>query len=315
MAGNLRWFKGNTHTHTTLSDGDISPDEVTSRYADLGYDFLAITDHGVYTPVEEFESHGLSLIGGIELGGSVPRPIWIMNGLEENTPIHVVGLGVTQHAESYSGDSSLDALQKMADSAVSAGGLAILAHPNYWWGFDDRELVQVNGCEHFELTNVHPACSPYGDDEHASVEVFWDRCLSAGRRYYGVASDDAHQYRQLGPGYANPGRAWIVVRAKSDSSADLFDAIRRGDFYASTGVALAEYTVTDSEITVAVDETSTPDGFEILFKARNGQIRAAGNDNPATYKLRGDEMYVRVKVKAPDDRYAWTQPVFLADDA
>jgi hypothetical protein len=38
-------LKGNLHTHTHLSDGLLSPEAVIARYRQLGYDFLAITDH------------------------------------------------------------------------------------------------------------------------------------------------------------------------------------------------------------------------------------------------------------------------------
>ncbi|HTY79567.1 MAG TPA: PHP domain-containing protein [Candidatus Bathyarchaeia archaeon] len=38
-------LKGNLHAHTTFSDGRFPVEEVISRYRDLGYDFLAITDH------------------------------------------------------------------------------------------------------------------------------------------------------------------------------------------------------------------------------------------------------------------------------
>src|SRR3972149_4893317 len=38
-------LKGNLHTHTHLSDGLFSPEAVIARYRQLGYDFLAITDH------------------------------------------------------------------------------------------------------------------------------------------------------------------------------------------------------------------------------------------------------------------------------
>ena len=38
-------LKGNLHAHTTFSDGRLSVEEVVARYRDLGYDFLAITDH------------------------------------------------------------------------------------------------------------------------------------------------------------------------------------------------------------------------------------------------------------------------------
>lgn len=41
----MPFLKGNLHAHTTFSDGRRPVDQVIARYRDLGYDFLAITDH------------------------------------------------------------------------------------------------------------------------------------------------------------------------------------------------------------------------------------------------------------------------------
>ncbi len=38
-------LKGNLHAHTTFSDGRRPVAEVIARYREMGYDFLAITDH------------------------------------------------------------------------------------------------------------------------------------------------------------------------------------------------------------------------------------------------------------------------------
>ncbi|MFN7973166.1 MAG: PHP domain-containing protein [Acidobacteriota bacterium] len=38
-------LKGCLHTHTTCSDGRLSPQEVADAYDELGYDFVAFTDH------------------------------------------------------------------------------------------------------------------------------------------------------------------------------------------------------------------------------------------------------------------------------
>ena len=46
-APQLRWFKGNTHTHTTESDGDSPPEDVTRWYRERGYNFLVLSDHNV----------------------------------------------------------------------------------------------------------------------------------------------------------------------------------------------------------------------------------------------------------------------------
>ena len=42
---NKRFFKGNMHCHSNLSDGFFSPAELKELYKSRGYSFLAITDH------------------------------------------------------------------------------------------------------------------------------------------------------------------------------------------------------------------------------------------------------------------------------
>ena len=44
-----KWFKGNLHTHTTQSDGKLTPAENMQWHAELGYDFVGITDHNRVT--------------------------------------------------------------------------------------------------------------------------------------------------------------------------------------------------------------------------------------------------------------------------
>ncbi len=38
-------LKGALHTHSTCSDGELTPDEVVEVYSRLGFDFVALTDH------------------------------------------------------------------------------------------------------------------------------------------------------------------------------------------------------------------------------------------------------------------------------
>jgi len=40
-----RFWRGNLHTHSTNSDGNLSPAETVAWYRDSGYDFVAMTDH------------------------------------------------------------------------------------------------------------------------------------------------------------------------------------------------------------------------------------------------------------------------------
>jgi hypothetical protein len=38
-------LKGNLHLHTTFSDGQLPMEEAVARYREMGYDFVAVTDH------------------------------------------------------------------------------------------------------------------------------------------------------------------------------------------------------------------------------------------------------------------------------
>lgn len=49
----LRWFRGNLHTHTLWSDGDAAPEAAVAWYAEHGYDFLVLSDHNIL-PEGEF---------------------------------------------------------------------------------------------------------------------------------------------------------------------------------------------------------------------------------------------------------------------
>ena len=68
-----RFLKGNLHTHSTLSDGHRSPEEVCDYYARNGYDFFSLTEHfqeRYRWPVADtraFERAGFITIPGAEL--------------------------------------------------------------------------------------------------------------------------------------------------------------------------------------------------------------------------------------------------------
>src|SRR5690606_22902190 len=44
-AGDLKWFRGNMHTHSLWSDGDDYPEMIARWYRERDYQFLVFTDH------------------------------------------------------------------------------------------------------------------------------------------------------------------------------------------------------------------------------------------------------------------------------
>src|SRR5262245_65975663 len=90
---NLRWYKGNTHTHTINSDGDSTPDEVVRWYREHGYDFLVLTDHNFLTGVD-----GLNAMQGAAGKFLVVRGEEVTSQAE-GKPVHVNGLDLPKLVE------------------------------------------------------------------------------------------------------------------------------------------------------------------------------------------------------------------------
>ena len=302
--GSGRWYKGNTHTHTLNSDGDSTPDEVTTWYRSHGYQFLVLSDHNVLTNVDGLNAlHGASDQFLIIKGEEVTDRFG-------DKPIHINGLDVSRPVEPQHGSSVLDVVQRTVDAIRKADGIPHVNHPNFGWAITADELKAVRDDKLFEVYNGHHAVNNAGGGGVPGMEEVWDRILSSGQLIYGLADDDAHVFKQPGnPNVPGPGRGWVFVRAERLAPRSIVEALDRGDFYASTGVELSDYRVTDKDITITIKQDSYSK-YRVQFIGRNGAILSEAISSPATYEFKGDELYVRAKILESNGRFAWTQPVW-----
>ena len=67
------WLTGGLHLHTTGSDGSMTPEQALARARDLGYDFLAVTDHERVT-IPLTVPEGIVHIPGVEYATFAPGP-------------------------------------------------------------------------------------------------------------------------------------------------------------------------------------------------------------------------------------------------
>lgn len=300
----LNWYKGNTHTHTLNSDGDSTPDEVVRWYRENGYNFLVLTDHNFVTSVD-----GLNALHGAD------EKFIVIKGEEVSDvfgkkPIHVNGLNVVRKVEPQGGKSVLDTIQRNVDAVRAAEGVPHINHPNYEWAITDDDLKQVQNDKLFEIYNGHHLVNNLGGGGVPGLEEVWDIILSSGKLLYGIAVDDAHTFKQPGNRKsAQPGRGWVVVRAARLATPAILDALERGDFYASTGVELADYQVDERGITITIKEEGSSK-YRVQFIGKGGGVLQESISNPAKYQFSGNESYVRAKVIESNGKVAWTQPVW-----
>jgi hypothetical protein len=302
-AAATNWYKGNTHTHTLNSDGDSTPDDVVRWYREHGYRFLVLSDHNYLTSVD-----GLNSVHGADEQFLVIKGEEVSDRLE-NTPLHINGLDLSRSIDPQHGRTVVDIVQRNVDAIRKAGGVPQVNHPNYEWAISSDDLVRLERVRLFELYNGHHQVNNLGGGGVPGMEEVWDRLLSSGKVFYGVADDDAHVFKQPGnPDVPGPGRAWVVVRAERLAPRPVVDALERGDFYASTGVELSDYQVTDQSITLVIKERPSSK-YRIQFIGQNGQLLKEATSTTSIYTFTGDERYVRAKVIESNGRVAWTQPV------
>ena len=135
-----RWFRGNLHAHSTVSDGVKTPEEVADLYRNQGYDFLAITDH--WKPSRAGTDQGLLLLPGCEydVGNTAAAGIY-----------HIVAIGPEQLVVPKRTDELT--AQEVLDGIRQAGGYAILAHPS-WSLNQPGEICKLKGVDASEIYNT-----------------------------------------------------------------------------------------------------------------------------------------------------------------
>lgn len=261
-------------------------------------------------------------------------------------PIHINAVNL--HGEAIKplpGSSVVDVIRQNFRAIEEQGRrenkplLVHLNHPNFQWAITAEEIAQVVEDRFFEVWNGHPIVNHEGDATRPGTEKIWDIVNTIrltdlkASPILGVGTDDAHNYHVTGANRSITGRGWVMVRAKELSAESLLAAMHAGDFYASSGVTLADVkfdkdakTLTvevqpDAGATYRIDFVGTPRPAAGAKPAAAdiGKVLKSVDGVKATYTLTGGELYVRAVVtssEAPErpisesqKKQAWTQPV------
>ena len=313
-AQELHWYRGNTHTHTLNSrGGDTAPYGVALWYREHGYQFIFITDHDEYltdvAPLNALlgRSEWFLILPGQENGERIKRKEGgdgdgHINGLFSREVIHSPKDGTT--------------IEGAIAQVLAQGGIAQVNHPDYGWSLKPADFDNVPDGTLLEIWNGLDGINNLGGDDgkgdvRPSSEGFWDYLLSRGKMVWATAADDAHVFQGE---HATPGRAWIVVRAPELTPAAIKTAITKGNFYASTGVTLADISSDANSLTVTItapgSNARNQPRYLTRFIGQGGKVLAEVAGLKPSYRFKGEETYIRASIIDSNDKRAWTQPVF-----
>ncbi|MFC6162186.1 CehA/McbA family metallohydrolase [Kribbella jiaozuonensis] len=288
-----RFWRGNLHTHTNLSDGALSPRETADVYRDAGYDFVAITDHFrpeygyPVTDTRDLRTDGFTTLIGAEL--HAPRT-------EAGQQWHIIAAGLPLD---FAPPSDSETGPELARRARAAGAFIGMAHPSASL-LTAADAESLDAAHSIEVYNALSDRENRGDSWHLA-----DVLLNRGHRLTTYAADDAHLQPQDPP----PCQAWVHVRAEALEPAALLTALKAGHFYSSTGPELYDVHLEGDVIAVRC----SPATKILLTGGHPGAELAQGTDlTECTLPLTlFRNTHCRITIEDASGHRAWTNPIHL----
>ncbi|HEV2472858.1 MAG TPA: CehA/McbA family metallohydrolase [Chthonomonadales bacterium] len=288
--------RGNLHTHSTISDGHLTPEQACRYYHAAGYDFLALTDHFLrqyefqIADTRPLRTADFTTIIGAELhtGETELGNLW-----------HILAVGLPLDFAAYpSGETGPQVAQRAAD----AGAFVAVAHPN-WYGLTGADCASLAAAHAVEIFNGTAA----DHNDKADSAYMLDMLLARGLRRDACATDDAH----FTPARADTLRGWVQVKSKSLHPDALVEALRAGLYYSSTGPQIHDIRISPGPVMrvqcSAVDRIFvTGAGSNVKSESGFGIIRAEIELKP--FERDG---FCRVTLRDSAGRRAWSNPIWL----
>jgi predicted metal-dependent phosphoesterase TrpH len=303
----LNWYKGNLHTHSARSDGDISLDGVVHWYASRGYDWLAITDHnrGLNSDLAARLSHvhKILVIPGNELSTSGPGTV------------HVVGLGITEDSsrDIVSRGSLLESFQSGVDWIRDRGGVPILAHPNWGNVYGADVIAKIKDCNLFEVHNGAPDCNTFAAGGKPGTDDKWSEALNMGVKLFGVGADDSHHYLpenfHARHAASHGGEAWTYVQCAGLTMPAVLKALETGKCVASSGAYPVKVGLYGRKYVVEIDDPAKGFSFTTEFIGPDG-VMARKFGRSVSFAVPRGCRWIRARVFCSSGRYLWCQPAW-----
>lgn len=292
-----RFFRGNLHTHSTRSDGAISPEEVCKRYRERGYDFICLSDHFMesynfpITDTTEYRTDKFTTILGAECHAPATA-----NG--EKWHILAVGLPL-DFSQNLPGETGPQIAQRCAD----AGAFVAIPHPE-WYGLsleDSESIASASAVEVYNHTSQVKQARGGG-------AYYLDDILSSGRPMNALACDDAH-WNVAGDENRDAFGGWVMVKSEQNEPDDLLAALKSGHYYSSQGPLIEDLEIKDGFIEVKCSEA-----IQIIVVGRASKNEAVSGSGMKSGRLplskfEGD--WCRVMVMDKDGKIAWSNPLYL----
>jgi hypothetical protein len=294
-----RFWRGNLHTHSNLSDGALPLDRTVEAYKVAGYDFVQMSEHFIdryrwpLADTRQFRSNSFTTLLGAELHAMATSvgELW-----------HIVAAGLPIGFEPPAPEETGP---QLAARAAAAGAFIGIAHPA-WSQLSIEDGHALEAAHAVEVYNH--GC--FVEVDRGDGWYLLDQLLRQGKRLTAFATDDAHFKSDDAFG------GWVHVKAEALDPEALLAALKAGNYYSSQGPQIYELAIDSDELWIAC---SPVDAIAVV----GHNSRSAGRYGRAISEARIDlaglgkswtevkqSPWIRVVLIDRAGRRAWTNPIW-----
>lgn len=299
-----RFWRGNIHTHSTLSDGALLAETVVAAYRKAGYDFMMLSEHfvsGFDWPIADTrgwrDAEFTTLIGAeIHAPKTEVGELW-----------HLVAAGLPlDFAPRGENESGPD----LARRAAEAGAFIGIAHPA-WSQLTVADGHSIDVAHAVEIYN-HGCCV---ETDRGDGWYLLDQMLNDGKRLSAYACDDAHFRDHDRDAFGG----WVHVRSESLDPDALLEALKAGHYYSSQGPRIDALSIEGQTLRIACSPVNT---IAVVGGNSRSATQSGRHIDEAVidlseldegWLLERPTAWIRVTLIDDQGRRAWTNPIWRSD--
>lgn len=332
---NLNYYRVNLHSHSTISDGKKTVEELKRDYMAHGYSAVAFTDHEIFLTHNDLTDENFVALNGYEISfddGAPKIPLGrktchiclvALDG-DNNTQVcynrekYLWGNAVNYRDKIVFDETKPDfikhydpqTIQQVIDTGREHGFFVTYNHPD-WSRENFENFTATKNLNAMEIVNFSSAIHGYDDDNgHCYNDMLNVSPL------FCVATDDNHNREADNDPRCDSYGGYTLVGAEKLGYKELTDALSKGCFYASTGnyihtgpqIKSLEY----EEGTVRI-KTSPVASIQIITASRNSLNCVAPEGETieyAEFNIREKELWFRLVARDTKGYKAYTNAYF-----
>src|SRR5699024_5387139 len=306
-----KWYKGDFHTHTIYSDGEMTREENIEMANKQSLDFFVATDHNI-VPTSWYDSSNILVIPGTEVTSTLGH----FNIINLNTSPFVKNRIRDMYDEK--GTNEIIA-QDYGDALVSINHPFLKGCP---WIYRDTNMDKIDT---IEIINDPTYPDNLEAIEHALTA--WNLLLNDGYKITGIGGSDSH----LRPddhydGNSEPsliGDPGTYVYCDELTASNLMDSVRKGHVTVSRGgfISIIDGEFLPGETSNLCEgkvfaEVDTDDDIYIEWIVDGEKVKTSKTKSDSYSFDFNESMYhwIRVDIRYPDGRlYGFTNPIYFGE--